>query len=243
VFRRTVILATICIGLVAIVVYEGTRVSGTTQSNEETEVLGHAAGHELAPSAANVTTDRGPSVATRSVGRLAGNDSETAGPSNPAANVDIASRAKAAPSTESPERGAHQTASESGIDLATALVGRPFPVSNSVAAGCKADGCPELDQALAKFADEPRDPVWASKIEEKLREFIATDPQYTVRNLECRSTLCFAEVTSILGGFNDGIKSNDSLHGLLYTDNRVFGYERDPSSGRITVTLVKFSEP
>ena len=120
------------------------------------------------------------------------------------------------------------------------VVGHPFPVSKSVPVGCQQDA--QLCRALAQFTDEPRDPAWAPQIEGMLQTLLGSDPQFAMRNLECRTTLCFAEVTSIMGAYIEEGKVNGAPDKLLFfTGLNAFGFEHDPSSARVTVTLVGFS--
>lgn len=130
------------------------------------------------------------------------------------------------------------------------VIGRPFPVSESVAAACRAGPCLAVVQLLSKFAHEPRDLQWASDIEARLGELVmAEHGEFTIRAIECRQSLCVAEVASIHGSFsfNTRIRPNgtDANHELSWKDLWVgigdFGYEMDPSGARITVTLQVFS--
>src|SRR5882724_10666711 len=90
---------------------------------------------------------------------------------------------------------ANPGSSEAEVDP-RAVVGRHFPMAASLAAGCKVDGCPELDEALAKFSLEPRDLAWAANVETKLRDFVgAHSDRYMIRTVECRTSLCVMEVT------------------------------------------------
>lgn len=119
-----------------------------------------------------------------------------------------------------------------------AVIGRPFPVSASVTAECQRYGCPELDQPLAHFAQEPRDLTWAREMETKLREFILADSgQFTIRNIECRTSLCVIEVASVRGQFLDGLYLNPTLHTQLLFADVVHGHERTG----ITVTLIPYT--
>lgn len=142
--------------------------------------------------------------------------------------------------------------SESGADVDTrdsdALIGRPFPVSGSVKAECKERsardkrmGCTEMHEILARFARESRDESWAAAIENKVRDYILMkEPgKYTIRALECRTSVCAVESASIYGSlwldyeFRRGI-------GLLSEDDKR-GYEIDPSGARVTVTVLVYT--
>lgn len=78
-------------------------------------------------------------------------------------------------------------------------VGRPFPLSDSVRARCKSRWCVELAlPRLLKFASERRDPVWAPLLEADIGDYIASRKSegYSLRAVECRTSLCIAEVFS-----------------------------------------------
>jgi hypothetical protein len=127
-------------------------------------------------------------------------------------------------------------------DTDRSVIDRPFPVSASVVAGCRLVACPELDEALAKFSAEPRDSMWAPGVEQELRDFVdAQSGKYTIRNIECRSTMCMVEVASISGSFLEGISMSPQLDKLLLSGVGGFGYERDPSSARVTVTTIPYN--
>lgn len=127
---------------------------------------------------------------------------------------------------------------------ATAVIGRPFPVSNSVEAGCRrfSGSCDEeLEGLLSKFAQEQRDLAWATDMEAKLRDHIMTaEPnKFSIRAIECRATRCVVEVASLygplLGAPYSFVESNNLYNGLS-----VLGYEANEHRARITVTLQTF---
>ena len=122
-----------------------------------------------------------------------------------------------------------------------AVIGRPFKISASVQAGCKEVACPELERDLAKFAQQPQDPTWASEMEARLEEYIeSSEPdKYQIRNVECRTSMCYVEVASIYGPFFPPGYSSP-MNQLLLGGAADFGYEANPSSARITVTVMPF---
>jgi hypothetical protein len=153
-----------------------------------------------------------------------------------------------------PESSSHQiTAEESrlrnfGVPLtASALdesvVGAPFPMSPSVALGCKRDHfCDELKEDLAKMKMEPRDVVWATDMEERIRDYVASlgpDKSF-VRDVECRTSYCAVEVTS---DFGHSFVAQFPL-GLLFENlgNGQFALsdEKDASGADVRVTLALF---
>lgn len=122
------------------------------------------------------------------------------------------------------------------------VIGRPFPVSASVESGCKLDdSCSDLHQMLTRFAEEPRDPAWASEMEGNLRDLLVQESgKYTVRNIECRTSLCLVEVASLYGVYYQPIPADNPLSKRLLPMAGDWGYELDPSSARVTVTIAPF---
>lgn len=125
------------------------------------------------------------------------------------------------------------------------LIGRPFPVSESVAADCRnllpksheAVPCGALLPELSEMAQEPRDRVWATDMEAKLRDFVLAQPNnFTVRLIECRLSLCAVEVASTYGGFPYVITYR-SLRKKVSAWKGVHGFETDASGAKVTVTL------
>jgi hypothetical protein len=130
-----------------------------------------------------------------------------------------------------------------------AVIGRQFPVSTSIEEMCKKlsskaeDRCDFTHRRLAEFAQQARDPVWASNMEAQLRDLVMSNPGYTIRTIECRTSLCVAEVASLDGMFHfeSAIGTDSPLHeslmnGLEWQTAR----ERDQSYGTVTVTLMMF---
>lgn len=138
---------------------------------------------------------------------------------------------------------------DSGEADPDAVIGRVFPVSQSVEANCKklsrgtSDGCLEVHETLAEFARQPRDSIWASETEARLRVLIEANPDpYAIRRIECRTSLCVAEVASIFGMFHfiPAVGGDKYLDRNLHTDLGSFGFETDPSTATVTVTLMTF---
>lgn len=123
------------------------------------------------------------------------------------------------------------------------VIGRPFPISESVKAVCRReeeDGlCLEALKVLAQMAEEPRDARWAAATETCLREWLSQSGEFTIRSVECRTKWCAIEVTSLYGPY-PGIRSGDPLDGKLSNWGPMFGYETNPSSTRVTVTVFMF---
>jgi hypothetical protein len=82
----------------------------------------------------------------------------------------------------------------------SAVIGTPFPVSASVTARCTRDKivCPHVYKKLAQFTQESRDNAWAAQEEADIQTQIESlgPDKYSIRNLECRTTICAVEVSS-----------------------------------------------
>lgn len=122
------------------------------------------------------------------------------------------------------------------------VVGRLFPLSPSMETECRVnDGCAPALRLLRQLSQQPRDPVWAPKMETGLRDLVMSQPGYSIRAIECRVSLCAAEVSG-MGMFNfitptGPYGSDPSLSGLhaFYSET---AYEHDPKYA--TVTLMTF---
>lgn len=133
-----------------------------------------------------------------------------------------------------------------GLD-ANAVIGHPFRVSASVEIICKRfssgdrDSCSEVHRVLSEFSQEPRDLAWATNIENRLLALAESD-NYTVRDIECRASLCVGEVASIYGRFPwmEVLGKDAVLEKSLLPVVATYGYETDPSMGRTTVTLMTY---
>ena len=127
----------------------------------------------------------------------------------------------------------------------TSLIGRPFPLSPSVARECadpSLEPCPLVHRILSLFAQEPRDDVWADKMETKLRDYIQQYPAFSIRALECRTSICMAEVVSDKGAFHHGIIDLGSdLDREVQPDLGSFGYERGKDGALVTVSQLVFT--
>lgn len=122
------------------------------------------------------------------------------------------------------------------------LASKPFPLSASIRSKCLQMGkdCNELQ--LHRFAEEPRDSVWAPEMEAKLRDLARSDPMgsYTVRNVECRTTICAMEVASPGGPYFGSIDVTSPLYRQISSGIEINAYETHPDSVKITVTLKIF---
>lgn len=135
----------------------------------------------------------------------------------------------------------HVQAPANVLVLENSLVGRAFPVSASVEAHCSEypdipEVCDELHELLARMSKEPRDPGWATSMEEKLRRLIMVEPgRFTIRALQCRSSVCALEVASPFGMLR--LRDLKPLLGNeIDLGDSARGYETTPH-GIVTVTL------
>ena len=122
-----------------------------------------------------------------------------------------------------------------------AVVGRPFPISESVVSSCLDDGvsCNHVKALIDQFVEQPRDLFWAPEMEAGLREVFSQSSDITIRAIECRTSLCAAEVASPQRPYS-GIPATVPLYEKLFNGPGVYAYESDPSSFRVTVMLITF---
>jgi hypothetical protein len=143
-----------------------------------------------------------------------------------------------------PSDSTHLASNDASVD--ESVIGRPFPVSDSVRTACREvlpDKCDAENALLRKFAEEPRDTVWATDLESKLREYVSTRyPGFSVRALECRKTICAGEVTAVAGEHFDRTLGNDQpVSTLLMGQMGINGYESDAAGRRTAVMLILFT--
>lgn len=114
-----------------------------------------------------------------------------------------------------------------GVDFS--VVGQPFPVSASILADCESKSgmrpslwCGPDKKLLGEMAEEPREEPWASAAERSIRALVQLEPgtdrprsvTHTMRNLECRKSICFLETSSIMGGFATQLYYFEKTSGL-----------------------------
>lgn len=101
-----------------------------------------------------------------------------------------------------PSGGTQQPTPLGGFRVDRSVIGIPFPVSPSVEASCKLTGkidlCERPHSELAKMTQEPRDEAWAAKTEALIQDEVMSERPgvYTIRNIECRSSICAVEIES-----------------------------------------------
>ena len=122
---------------------------------------------------------------------------------------------------------------------AAEVIGRPFPMSPSVEGPCRKEiakdpktaSCDRVLDLLSAMAREPRDPAWAFEAETRLRDLINANPKlFTIRAIECRTSLCAIEVASTYGQYL-GVDGVDKwIDRNLMLSIGLHGLERDSSS-------------
>lgn len=97
-----------------------------------------------------------------------------------------------------------------GIDPLS-VIGRPFPVSRTITDFCTAElprddpTCGRVRDALDRLAEEPRDDTWAAHAEAVISVYVSQEPgEQVLKAVECRQTLCAAEIWSYVEIFNLG---------------------------------------
>lgn len=154
-------------------------------------------------------------------------------------------------SIDRPPSPVSETSSDPEKMLTTDLsvVGRPFPVSESVVEACQPgrpvrstpEACGRVNELLAAMAREPRDGAWASAMEEQLRAYAEAQPdKLTIRALECRKTICFIETAA---AFPAGLPMPDYAwreeRGLA-KEYSLDAFESDDAGVRLSITLFPF---
>jgi hypothetical protein len=117
-------------------------------------------------------------------------------------------------------------------------------MSDSVATACgdtrdaETSICGDELRVLREMERERRDEAWASQMEATLRSLLTSAPYaaYTVRNIECRSSICATEIASTYGR-HPGLALKDLQRIGMDHGNGLFGYERNEYGERVTVTL------
>lgn len=148
--------------------------------------------------------------------------------------------------------GDSQALTKNDIEAANsnAVVDRPIPMSDSVAASCRDSVAKwgevalcHILQRLSVMTQQPRDLVWAQEMEEKLRDIVHAEPgEYTIRVLECRQSLCVVEVASTNGlfPFIQRTGYSEPIHKEIAARDVQNAYEIDGSGAKVTVSLWLF---
>jgi hypothetical protein len=154
----------------------------------------------------------------------------------------------------SQEKGEPASSHHGETSASAAVVGRVFPVSAAIEDDCNKrpdDLCNDMRENLAAMAEQPRDGAWATQMEALIEHDVLYEEEpsrFRIRNIECRTTLCAAEVettpsiTGRDGSYMGGIQlGHDALNAALQTNLNTFAYEVDQSGTRIQVTVITFT--
>jgi hypothetical protein len=130
------------------------------------------------------------------------------------------------------------------IDDPDAVIGRLFPASDSVISQCQPgrmspQPCAKVVNFLATMAEESRDPRWARDTETSLLEWYSQIPELTIRAIECRTSLCAIETSSV-NGLQLGPSYKDRPSERVHTWLSLWARETVNSSEEVTVTLQLF---
>lgn len=140
-----------------------------------------------------------------------------------------------------------QTTPNKVIRVDRSVIGRPFPLSDSMIANCKryaandSRNCLGTMELLSRMANEPRSEPWATSMEEKLRAFVTVEPdKFMIRALECRTTICFIETASLFGPLLEVDYAFAKASGLN-SHLTEFSHEKNSWGARVTITLEPFT--
>jgi hypothetical protein len=135
-----------------------------------------------------------------------------------------------------------------------AVIGRAFPISKAILDDCKMKRdyiCNDVQEKLSEMSLEPRDSRWASEMEALIEHDILFEElpgRFTIRDIECRTSLCAAQVEStfssngIYGSYMGGMQvHHDDLNAALHTNFNTFATETDLTGRRVTVTVITFT--
>lgn len=139
-----------------------------------------------------------------------------------------------------------------GVDFS--VVGHPFPVSESILTACgpkpapgPSSWCERNRKFLDEMAEEPREEPWATAAEGAIRALVELEPgterprtvTYTVRALECRTSICFVETASVMGWFSTELYRFEKTSGLT-AQYAIHSAETDAYGTNVYVTLWPF---
>jgi hypothetical protein len=140
------------------------------------------------------------------------------------------------------------------VSAPTAVEGRAFPVSEAIEIACQRLRdyiCNDVQEKLSEMSHEPRDSKWAGETEALIEHDIlfGQEPgRFAIRDIECRTTLCAAEVESnfsengTYGGYMGGMAVNhDELNAALHTNFSTVASENNSTGARVIVTLITFT--
>ena len=145
------------------------------------------------------------------------------------------------PVLESHQPGAKGYSWATGIDP----TGIEFPISDSIKRACEKlaklqhGNCHDHTAVLARLAKEGRDEAWATSVEDAIASQVLAKPNFLIRSLDCRLTVCAVEIESTSGVFDR--TAPDKLKTILSRVDTITGYERNSSNQLVTVTSITFA--
>jgi len=120
----------------------------------------------------------------------------------------------------------------------SAVVGKPFQISDSVKKFCETDAqimmCEQTMPLLAAMRAEPRDPNWAVPMEALIEKFmrVGGKPWVQIRALECRGTYCALEYAVYVNDLDHDVDGDEELERLLDPLTGIVIPEMDSGSGK-----------
>jgi hypothetical protein len=124
------------------------------------------------------------------------------------------------------------------------MAGQPFALSASIRKSCESapDQCAQVYALLDQLAAEARDAGWASNMERSLTDYMASQGRdFSIRALECRTTVCAAEVTSPRGSEVHAFHYGAPIDRVLQPAAGINAYERNESGDIMTLSLRLYS--
>jgi hypothetical protein len=96
----------------------------------------------------------------------------------------------------------------SGSRTGRSVIGRPFAISETMQAELrKSDVFRPARERLEQLAREPRDDAWAKLAEFQVQDLIVADGN-SIRNIECRTTVCAVEMVQVKRSTSSQLNSN-----------------------------------
>lgn len=144
---------------------------------------------------------------------------------------------------ESTQKRTDQSAQD-GTDNAhfTRLSDGSIAISSSIRDACNKEdsSCQQVLSLLKAFVEEARDSFWGDSSESTLHNLVlSTAGDFSIRGIECRSSLCVIEVESHSGPFLGGDREIQRKQGLGVWYG-LHAYEDDDQGETITVTLLTY---
>ena len=128
--------------------------------------------------------------------------------------------------------------SEQGDAIEEAVVGREFPISESLRKASEEDLSTEDLERIARFTGEPRDEAWAATAEALLQKLVESRrADFKLRRVECRKSVCLMEVESRIGAWQEIPPSKDWYQYDLKPRIFVFASEYLDSGAKLTRSL------